>query len=257
MVITYDFTAVDMLHLLGCDKPAGKEELEAFEKETNQKLPQKLFEFLSVAMHHPLFSTADIWAADRGPFLHFFYEEIEEGIDDCKGDWEEDPEVCSENAFYPFSQLPREQWSEHVPNYLLIGSDYAAGVVEYGIRKEDLSQENPSVYVQHEANPLTDWKLYYDTLEGYLMRVLCDILVGAEYDIPKRALKNAEWEFYDYSGKEELEQELSKSNISLSKTKNYCSGFEEDVCYRCCYNEEEKVVYIVKDDVSLVVLEIH
>ena len=37
--------------------------------------------------------------------------------------------------------------------------------------------------------------------------------------------------------------------------KKYRSQFEDDVCYRCCYDLEEKVFYLVEDEKTLIVLE--
>lgn len=34
-------------------------------------------------------------------------------------------------------------WSELVENYMEVGSDYAAGVVEFGIKGKDLKQKKP------------------------------------------------------------------------------------------------------------------
>ena len=86
---------------------------------------------------------------------YFSYEYIEERIEDCREDFD-DPEFCEENAFYPYSKIPKEQWPELVENYLQIGSDYAAGVVFFGIKEKELGLENPPVYMLHEADELAD-----------------------------------------------------------------------------------------------------
>lgn len=63
-------------------------------------------------------------------------------------------------------------------NYLQIGSDYAAGVVFYGIKENNLVLENPPVYMLHEADELSEWKLITNTLSEYLMCVLLDALAS-------------------------------------------------------------------------------
>lgn len=245
MAVEYDLTAVKILHLLGIKETVGKARLEAFERENKQKLPKVLFDFLSVAMEQSLFSTADIYTDNNG--LSYFYEWIEEEIGERQEDWAECPEECFEDPYFPFSQIPKEQWPEHVCDYLLIGSDYGVGVVSFGIRKEDLSEDNPAVYVLNEAEPLTEWKLYFDKLEDYLVCIVCDILACRNFSTAQRVLKNTVWNVYDYESQDELNQDLLQRNIHLSEMKKYCSQFADDVCYRCCYDQEEKVFYLIKD----------
>lgn len=253
MPVIYDLTAVKILHLLGLKETVGKTKLEAFARENKQKMPRILDDFLSVAMDQSLFSTADIYTDSSN--LGYFYEWIEEEIEERQEDWEECPEECSEDPYFPFSQIPKEQWSELVSDYLLIGSDYGVGVVSFGIRNEDLSEDNPDVYVQNEADTLIEWKLYYDNLADFLMYIVCDILACRNYSTAQRVLKNTSWKNCDYGSQEELKQDLLQRNICFSEMKKYHSQFEDDVCYRCCYDPEEKVFYLVKDEKMLIVLE--
>ena len=151
MSIKYDLTAFEILKLLGYSNPIGKESLEVFKKENNLKLSSYLFEFLSVVYNNPLFATADIWNS-----LYFSYEDIEERIEEDKEYWAENPDEYIEDEYFKFSKTPKEQWSDYVPNYLQIGSDYSAGVVVFGICEKDLELENPPVYMLHEADEITD-----------------------------------------------------------------------------------------------------
>lgn len=257
MAIKYDLTAIEMLRLLGYTEPVGKMRLEEFEKENNVKLPSLLLEFLSLAWDNSLFSTADIWTTES-PFLFFFYEEIEEEIEERKEEWEENPEDCAEDEYFQLFQMPKEQWISHVSNYLEIGSDYAAGVVNFGIRTEDLTQENPPVYMLHEeADSLTDWKILDNSLLDYFMRVLCDVLVCVEYDTAKRVLQKAGWSFYEYDNLEETQQQLSQRRIDLSAMKKYSSLYDVDEFYRCCYDEEEKILFVIGNDMSLTMLKVN
>ncbi len=255
MAIKYNLTPVEVVKLFGYTEPVAKEELELFEKDNHLKLPKLLFDFLSLVKNEELLSTADIWVnSDDLPY--FSYEYIEEGIEDCRDDFD-DPEFCKENAFYPYSKIPKEQWSELVENYLHIGSDYAAGVVFFGIKEKELVLENPPVYILHEADELADWKLFAHTLSEYLMCVLLDALAGVEYATAQDVLNENGWEFYEeeYANEEEVRERLSKKKIDLSAMgKNMTLYGEEDSVYRYCLNEEEKTFYMVINNTSIMVI---
>ena len=97
MAIKYDLTLVEVVKLFGYTEPKAKEGLESFEKKNNVKLPELLFDFLSLVRNEKLLSTADVWVnSDDLPY--YSYEYIEEGIEDCREDFD-DPEFCEENAF--------------------------------------------------------------------------------------------------------------------------------------------------------------
>ncbi len=252
MAIKYNLTPVEVVKLFGYTDPTAKEELELFEKDNHLKLPKLLFDFFSLVRNEELLSTADIWVT-REDLPYFSYQYIEEGIEDCRDDFD-DPEFCKQNAFYPYSKIPKEQWSELVENYLQIGSDYAAGVVFYGIKEKDLELENPPVYMLHEANELSDWKLIAHTLSEYLMCVLLDALAGVEYTTAQEVLSEDGWEFYEgeYANEEEVREWLSEKKIDLSAMgKNMTLYGEVDSVYRYCFDEEEKAFYMVINDTSI------
>lgn len=255
MAIKYNLTPVETVKLFGYTEPMAKKELELFEKNNHLKLPKLLFDFLSLVRNQELLSTADIWV-DNHDLPYFSYQYIEDGIEDCKEDFD-DPEFCKENAFYPYSKIPKEQWPELAENYLQIGSDYAAGVVFYGIKVKDLVMENPPVYMQHEANELADWRLIADTLSEYLMCVLLDALSGKEYLTAQDVLIENGWEFYEeeFEDKEEIRELLSRKKIDLSAMgKNMTFYGAEDSFYRYCFDEDENIFYMVINDKSIMVI---
>ena len=255
MAIKYNLTPVEVVKLFGYTEPIAKEELELFEKDNHLKLPKLLFDFLSLVRNEELLSTADIWV-DSDDLPYFSYQYIAEGIEDCREDFD-DPEFCKENAFYPYSKIPKEQWSALVENYLQIGSDYAAGVVFYGIKEKELVLENPPVYMLHEADELADWKLIAYTLSEYLMCVLLDALAGVEYTTVQDVLTENGWEFYEeeYANEEEVREQLSKKKIDLSAMKKNMTFYGAvDSFYRYCFDEEEKVFYMVINDTSIMVI---
>lgn len=91
MGIRYDLTATEILKGLGYEGTAGRERLDAFMKEKAIPLPKAYQEFMEAAMDCPMLETADLWVGKMCPFVmmpHFLYEEIEEGIEDQRSDWE-------------------------------------------------------------------------------------------------------------------------------------------------------------------------
>ena len=255
MAIKYNLTPVEVVKLFGYTEPIAKEELELFEKDHHLKLPKLLFDFLSLVRNEELLSTADVWV-DSDDLPYFSYQYIAEGIEECREDFD-DPEFCKENAFYQYSKFPKEQWSELVENYLQIGSDYAAGVVFYGIKEQELVLENPPVYMLHEEDELADWKLIANTLSEYLMCVLLDALAGVEYTTAQEVLNENGWEFYEeeYANEEEVREQLSKKKIDLSAMgKNMTFYGAVDSFYQYCFDEEDKVFYMIINDTSLMAI---
>lgn len=75
---------------------------------------------------------------------------------------------------------------------LKIGSDYSTGAIEFGIKKEELNRNDPPVYVLFEGDP-AGWKLFSDTLSGFLMYILCSILCCEDYDTAQEVLEKENW----------------------------------------------------------------
>ena len=130
MAFNYDISVLELLDVLGCQPNP--------DYQPDPRLPALLNDFLSRACDSPLFKTADIWTKHPA---WTSYEVLEERVEEDREYYEEHPEELEEDdAFGPFFKLPKEEWPTLVENYQEIGSDYAAGVVEFGIREGDLGQ---------------------------------------------------------------------------------------------------------------------
>ena len=159
----YQLSATGMLRLLGYNQPIGTGWLEQLKQDKQINLPKTYTEFMELMVDCPLLSTSNLWvgkmerrAAMRIP--HTYYDELRERIDDYKGRWSKRPGK-QERALYELSQLPTEQWEKTAENYLIIGSDYAGGIGEFGIQIKDLQMEDPPVYWHKEGDSLSVWKL--------------------------------------------------------------------------------------------------
>ena len=109
----------------------------------------------------------------------------------------------------------------------------------------------------HEADELTDWKLIAHTLSEYLMCVLLDALAGVEYTTAHDVLNENGWGFYqeEYANKEEIREQLSKKKIDLSAMgKNMTFYGAVDSFYQYCFDEEDKVFYMIINDTSLMAI---
>lgn len=237
--ILYDLSAVDILKILGYTKPQTEEAasiIETFEQRYQKRVPLVLKEYMLLAMDNPLLRTADIWVDGKkqsGPFWFFLYELIEEMNREEEG------------AYPEFARLPKERWKELVENYFEIGSDYSAGVVSFGIQEEEMEKEDPPVYMQHEADEITEWNLMYQTLSDYLLVVTCDALFGWEYSTSQMELEENGWVYDIDLGKEDI---LSKYRIDWSKLHKVQSIYYEEPEERmaCCYREEEKMLFLFR-----------
>jgi len=211
MPFNYNISVLELLDILGC-KPNP-------DYRPDPRLPALLNDFLSRAAGQPLFRTADIWT---GHPAWFSYEAIEERIEEDKDYWEEHPEECEDDSYYPFLRLPREQWPTLAENYLEIGSDCAAGVVEFGIREGDLDRADPPVYMLHETEAPTGWKRFSAALSDYLRYVLCAILCCESYHTGMDVLKKAGWEY------SECEKPGDAPMIPCVFDLSVCCGYDAD-----------------------------
>ena len=259
MAVNWNLQAVEILETLGCTGTGGRKVLDSFEKESGVKLPKKLYEFLCVAYNSPLFSTADIWTG-KSPALCFLYEEIDEMIESDHEYWEKNPADYVDNDYYQISQIPREDWGQKVSNYLLIGSDYGAGVVEFGIRTEDLDQDDPPVYMQHECDPITVWSLHNKTVSDYIMQVLCDVLSCCEYSTAQHVLEKAGWRFQEYKPANQRQRKpaagtlaegqalLKERGVDLSQAVYCHSDYGSDAYCACGWDADTQTFYISRED---------
>ena len=240
MSFKYDLTAVEILRLLGYTEPVGKAVLLKAECEKNLKLPPILFEFWSLAADSLLFKTADIWTKKRD-FFWFSYDSIQEWIDSEKEYWEKEPQKYTDNEYYQFYKLPREQWGSRVENYLQIGSDFGAGISKSGIRLNEIEQDNPPVYILIEEDTLTEWNILDDHLSDFLMRSICDVLCCGEYDTAARVLEKMDW-IVDEAYQEDF------PTLDMDALLKQRSEYGADAVCGCAYDEEKHLLIAAKID---------
>lgn len=248
MNIRYDLSAAEILKLLGYEKNTGRKRLDQLMEEKGICLPKVYQEFMEVAADCPMLETSDLWVGEMVPFVmnpYFFYEEIEKHIEDQKAEWEAHPEKYEKSEYRMFDQFPKEQWPLKSSDYLEIGSDYGAGIVTFGIRKEDLDQDDPPVYMNHEADSITQWSRPYEKLSDFLLEVVLSALACTDYYTAQEILTENGWTWFDYdeyemnTEEEDIEEEeewqkqmLQKSGIDLNQVqrKNSTGGQELFLC---------------------------
>lgn len=221
MAMNYDLSALELLQILGCEPAA--------DYEADERLPKLLNDFLSRICENPLFETADIWQ----DAAYFSYEIIAETIEENEKYWAEHPEARAESWTDAFSQLPQSEWSTLVPNYLKIGSDYAAGIVEFAILEADLGQENPPVYMHHEADDERTWKRFSDTLSSFLMYILCAVLSCETYETAQEVLEDEGWDYIECDKPETIGRQYD---------------FIEGLSVACGYDAETNTILSVLED---------
>lgn len=263
----YNLSAAEILKVLGYDKPVGKETLKGWMQELGTTFPKVYCDFMELAMDCEMLETSDLWVGKMINFVMkpwFLYEELKEQIE--------------ESIYLSFAQLPEERWGELCSDYLKIGSDYGAGIVDFAILREDLELEDPPVYINHEANAITEWEKMYEKLSDYLLEVVLNALNCKDYETAMEALEEKGYCYHDYEdymlkvaeeGTEESDdledileedewqaQMLKASGIDLSKVYKRNGNYETNKVF-CCYNEEKKHLYIgnIEDEeISLVLI---
>ncbi len=243
--MTYSKTAVDLLKALGWTEPTGRTWIEEFQKDNQAALPQEYQDFMSIAYNCELLGTSSLWIGKKvGQNLtpYFFYETIEEMIQDYREDWEEDPISAQEDAFYSFYQLPQEQWPQKSEDYLQIGSDYGAGIITFGIKKQDLTQADPPVYFCHEEAPTT-WNRLCDTVSQFLYEEVVLALLCSEYETAQRVLKRNGWQYLDcLEGNESVQQALEKKGIDVGQL--HPAAYNHEERWICVQNSDTQQIYV-------------
>ena len=239
MSFKYNLTVTEILEKMGYTKT---EDNILNNQQKGIVLPAVLNDFLSLAVNTSLFSTSDIWVQTRR-FICFLYDYIEENIEDEKEYWEENKNAAEESEYYKFYKLPKDKWKDIVPNYLLIGSDFAAGVVQFGICITDLDKNDPPVYMNHECDSICQWKLYTNSISEFLMLVFCDVLSCEMYDTAMDTLEDEGWNSETLS-----ENELDSYEIDFNSMVKYPSPYDEDALLGCAYDEDNHILLIVKFD---------
>ena len=260
MGIRYDLSAAEIVKQLGYEKNTGRKALDQLMKEKSISLPNVYQQFMEVATNCPMLETSDLWVGKMVPFVmkpYFLYEEIEEKIKDQKETWKTDPKKHKDNPYYLLSRLPKEQWPSQSCDYLEIGSDYGAGIVTFGIRKDDLEKEDPPVYMNHEADPITSWTMPYEKLSEFLLEIVLTALACIDYPTAQEALEENGWTWLNYdeysmnieeededilSEEEWLERLLTQSGIDLEQVRWLNSAGGQELFF--CQNEENGRFYV-------------
>lgn len=105
---------------------------------------------------------------------------------------------------------------------LKIGSDYSTGTIEFGIKTEDLSLNDPPVYILFEDDA-AGWKPFSDTLSGFLMYILCSILCCEDYDTAQDVLEKSNWIYEDCPKPKGITK-----TYSFIYGLSVCCGYESD-----------------------------
>lgn len=247
----YDLSAVEMLRILGYDQPTSVEWLEKLKQDNYICLPKTYIEFMELMADCPLLATSNLWvgklerrsAIPRIP--HTYHEELREMIDDHEGRWSKRPGK-QERALYELSQLPVAQWMETVDNYLIIGSDYASGMGEFGIRMEDLQKDDPTVYWHKNGDGFSAWKLESETLSDFLLNVLIEAMACVDYQTAEYELEAKGWRCQEYFDLKKGDWVASKSvlkryGIDYSTIKKYKANTGKVFC---CYDERQNTFFV-------------
>lgn len=246
----YDVSAAAMLKMLGYDQPTGREWLEKLKQEKQISLPKAYTEFMELMADGPLLGTSSLWI---GKMEHktsaqipcTFYEQLQEMIDDRKDRWSKRPGRY-ERSLYELFQLPAEEWPREVDNYLVIGSDYAGGMGEFGIRMEDLQQDDPPVYWHKDADSFSMWKLEHEKLSDFLLNVLIEALACVDYQSAESELKTKGWRYEEYFDLKKDDWVASRSvlkryGIDYAAVKKYKAGSGKVFC---CYDENRNAFFV-------------
>lgn len=241
MDIQYDLSAAELLKILGCTQPVGREWLEQLQREKQISLPPVYTEWMELAWQCPLFATSNLWTGKVQPRMYF--DEIQEYADDLKA---HQGTVNSRNRCYPFMNTPRERWTDLLDDYLIIGSDYGGGGVTFGIRREDLDQDDPPIYWHHERDPIAKWREDKQNLSAFLLENLWNVLNCVGYDTAERALEQMGWRIEEYFDPKKEDWVASKSvlkqrGIVYSQLKRYKGGEGGKVFG--CFDRDLNVIY--------------
>lgn len=249
-VMRYNLSAVEMLKILGYNQPIGREWLKKIEQSKNISLPKVYSEFMELMVDCPLLSTSNLWVGKMAHktsmcIPHTFYDQIQEIINNRKDRWSKRPGKY-ERTLYELSQLPTEKWSEKIGDYLLIGSDYAGGMGDFGIRVQDLQEDNPSVYWHRDADDLSTWRLENEKLSDFLLNVLIEALACVDYQSAEYALETMGWRYEEYFDIKKDDWVASKSvlkryGIDYSTIKKYKANSGKVFC---CYDENRNAFFV-------------
>lgn len=245
----YQQSAIDVLKTLGFSPDNGTEFLNKLRETLQLPLPQAYTDFMAYAANAPLFGTSDLWVGQMVPSLmepYTLYSLLQEEIEDRKETWEEEEEE-RKGVLYELSQRSEADWPELMENFLIIGSDYAAGIALIGIRIQDLSQPDPSVYWCNQDVDISKWHIVEEHLSDFLFSVLTKVLGCIDYDTAERALEEYGWEYEEYFDSEaddwvSSDEVLERYGIQKSQLNRPCNWNERPAFI--CYDEEKSIFFV-------------
>lgn len=254
MSIEYRLSATDILDIF-YDIPKKaliNKKLESIEKEYNIILPDIFKKFMCSA--NKMLETADVWDYGENYSWYFLYDWINISVNEIV---RENGKIDKDSEYFYFANFPVSEWNNFVDDYMIIGSDYAAGIVYFGIKKSDLNMKNPPVYMYHEMNSITEWNLMYNYLSEYFSVVVCDAILGELYDTAQRVLKYYNWNYETYNTG--LKDILYKYGIVPDNLQKLSSIYREsdNDWISCCYDTEEKILFLFqnkKDDIKICII---
>lgn len=212
MSINYNLSASDALDIFGNipKKNHVDEKLKLIEEKYNIILPDIFKRFMCSV--NDILETADVWDYSEEQPFYFLHEWIS---------------INAENL---------------VDDFLMIGCDYAGGIVYFGIKKTDLNMKNPPVYMHHEANNITEWNIIY-SLSEYFSAVVCDAVLCECYNTAREVLKKYGWNYAVHS-----EEIISRYGIILNNLQKFSSMYRtsNNDWISWCYAPEEKILFIFK-----------
>lgn len=240
MSIEYKLLATDILDILSNipKKKYVNEKLRFIETKYDIVLPHIFKQFMRSS--NKMLKTADVWNYSEERSWYFLYEWINITI-------EETEKISSDSEYFSFVHSPISEWNNLVDDYMIIGSDYAAGIVYFGIKKTDLNMKNPPVYMYHEANHITEWNLMFNHLSDYFLTVVCDAILCECYNTAQKILIKYNWNYEVYdTGLKEI---LNKYGIETDNLQKLSSMYQtsDDDWISCCYDSEEKVLFVFKN----------
>ncbi len=247
MSIEYKLSAIDILDIFDNipKKNDINKKLKLIEEKYNIILPTVYKQFMCSS--NDMLETADVWNYEEEQPFYFLYDWISITINKIL---EESGKIDDDSEYSLFASLPVSKWNNFVDDYMIIGSDYSAGIVYFGIKKTDLNTENPPVYMYHEMNSITDWNLMYNHLSDYFLTVVCDAISGECYNTAQEVLNDYDWNYEIYE--EGLNDILNKYGIMLDNLQKFSSMYKtsENDWISCCYDSEEKILFIFQNKES-------
>ena len=128
----------------------------------------------------------------------------------------------------------------------MIGSDYAGGMGNFGIRVEDLQKDDPPVYWHKHGDDFSIWKQENEKLSDFLLNVLIEALACVDYQSAEYALEEKGWRYEEYFDIKKDDWVATKSvlkryGIDYSIIKKYKANSGKVFC---CYDEDRNAFFV-------------